>query len=111
MQCELTQCEGSIQTLPRFKEDPGVFQVGDSGGLHHDSPAALSQSEAVHREHRGSGSGGQGAGPGESAVTEPHRQHDNTTTQQHRKYPRTSDLNTHVEINLYRADIVLFGSF
>ena len=77
----------SIQTLSRFKEAPGVFQVGDSGGLHHDSPAALGQSEAVHWEHRGSGSGGQGAGPGESAVTEPHRQHDNT-----RKYPRTYDF-------------------
>lgn len=50
-----------------------VFQVGDSGRLHHDSPSALSQSEAVHREHRGPGSGGQGAGSGESTYTEPRR--------------------------------------
>lgn len=43
-----------------------VFQVGDSGGLHYNSSSALGQSEAVHREHWCPGSGGQGAGPGES---------------------------------------------
>lgn len=48
------------------EEDPCVFQVGHSGGLHHDSPSASGEGEAVHREHRGPGSGGQGAGPGES---------------------------------------------
>lgn len=52
--------------MPSSDEDPCVFQVGDSGGLHHDPPSALSQSEAVHREYRGPGSGGQGAGPGET---------------------------------------------
>lgn len=52
--------------------------MGHSGGLHHDSPSALGQSEAVHREHRRPGSGGQGAGPGESPPTLHRTQHTHT---------------------------------
>ena len=76
----MCRIDTNSECLHRFEEDPGVFQVGDSGGLHHDSPAALRQGEAVHREHRGSGSGGQGAGPGESppSLRMTTQQHNNT---------------------------------
>lgn len=39
-------------------------QLGNPRRLHHHTPSASGQSEALHREHRGSGPGGQGAGPG-----------------------------------------------
>lgn len=43
-----------------------VFQVGHSGGLHDDAPVTNGQSQAVHREHRGTGSGRQGVGTGKT---------------------------------------------
>lgn len=46
-----------------------VFQLGDPGGLHHHTPAACCQGEAVYREHRGAGAGGQRAGQGNVSLS------------------------------------------
>lgn len=45
-----------------------VFQLGDPRGLHHHTPSACRQGEAVYREHRGAGTGGQRAGQGNASV-------------------------------------------
>lgn len=45
-----------------------VFQLGDPRGLHHHTPSACCQGEAVYREHWGAGTGGQRAGQGNASV-------------------------------------------
>src|SRR4029434_9675171 len=80
-----------------------VLQLGDAGGLHHHAPTPGCQGQAVHREHRRAGSGGQGAGQGKNDArrhtlthTHPHTHtHTHTKTETHTHTHTNTHTHTH----------------